>query len=85
MFCFVIELEKVGKQYRIQIKQHLSNIPLSDSSLSLSYFVTICLRSVKCLIGIHCRKKIGDVQIVSEQVLIICRSLGIRNAQFVGY
>ena len=33
----------------------------------------------------HCRKKIGDVQIVSEQVLIICRSLGIRNAQFVGY
>ena len=33
----------------------------------------------------HCRKKIGDVLIVSEQVQIICRSLGIRIAQFVGY
>ena len=28
-------------------------------------------------------KKIGDVLIVSEQVWIICRSLGIRIAQFV--
>ena len=32
---------------------------------------------------LHCRKKIGDVLVVSEQVRIICRSLGIRNDQFV--
>ena len=32
---------------------------------------------------VHCRKKIGDVLIVSEQVRIIYRSLGIRIAQFV--
>ena len=32
---------------------------------------------------LHCRKKIGDVLIVSEQVQIICRPLGIRIDQFV--
>ena len=31
----------------------------------------------------HCRKKIGDVLIVSEQVQMICRPLGIRIDQFV--
>ena len=35
--------------------------------------------------GLHCKKKIGNVLIVSQQVQIICRSLGIRIAQFVGY
>ena len=34
---------------------------------------------------LHCKKKIGDVLIVSEQVQIICRSIGIRIAQFAGY
>ena len=33
---------------------------------------------------LHCRKKIRDVLIVSEQVQMICRSLGIRIVQFVG-
>ena len=35
------------------------------------------------VLKVHCRKKIGDVLIVSEQVRIICRPLGIRIDQFV--
>ena len=31
----------------------------------------------------HCRKKIGDLLIVSQQILIICSSLDIKIAQFV--
>ena len=32
---------------------------------------------------VHCRKKIGDLLNVSQQILIICSSLGIKIAQFV--
>ena len=38
---------------------------------------------LELVILLHCRKKIGDVLIVSEQVRIICRPLGIRIDQFV--
>ena len=41
-----------------------------------------CAITVMAHVKLHCRKKIGDVLIVSEQVRIICRSLGIRIAQF---
>ena len=33
----------------------------------------------------HCRKKIGDLLIVSQQIQIIRSSLGIKIAQFVEY
>ena len=39
----------------------------------------------KIAVMVHCKEKIGDVWIVSEQLRIICRSIGIRIAQFVGY
>ena len=34
---------------------------------------------------VHCRKKIGDVLIVYEQVKLMCKYLDIRIPQFVAY
>ena len=39
----------------------------------------------KIAVMVHCKEKIGDVWIVSEQLRIICRSIGVRMAQFIGW
>ena len=58
---------------------------LHDSIYALIYEIWSSDYAVVCMhfCNIHCRKKIGDLLIVSQQILIICSSLGIKIAQFV--
>ena len=51
--------------------------------LQITFLLVKLLKKLTALVTVHCRKKIGDLLIVSQQIQIICSSLGIKIAQFV--
>ena len=76
--CIIYLSPQKTSIFREQDIKHMLNMPKQINIPSLCGSSRINIFS-----DLHCRKKIGDVLIVSEQVRIICRPLGIRIDQFV--